>query len=93
MLDAPQISLRYYSSFGDMAEDNEFLLIHVTIPWFNLTYSNREHMKDGSVGLYIKQGLKHKGRKGIEEKYKSLEHIWVEVPGNKNIAILVGLVF
>ena len=50
----------------------------------------RDIMRGGGVGFYIKDTLKFKRRKDIEDRIPDLEHVWVELHGkNKNSRLLV----
>ncbi len=75
-------------------KENKLLLDYVNIPGYDLIYNNRETIRGGGVGFYVKQTLKYKRRKDIEEKSKDLEHVWMELPGhNKNSRLLVGVIY
>ena len=51
-------------------------------------------MQGGGVGFYIKDTIKFKRRKDIENKMPDLEHLWVELPGkNKNSRLLAGVIY
>ena len=67
---------------------------YINIPGYDLLYNNRETIRGGGVGLYVKQTPTHKRRKDIEEKFQDLEHVWMELPGhNKNSRLLVGVIY
>ena len=75
-------------------KDNELLLQHVTIPGYCHTFQNRERMRGGGVGMYLKESLKFKRRKDIESSYPNLEHLWIEIPGrNRNSKLLIGTIY
>ena len=65
---------------------NKALNDFVQIPaGHDLVTENRNNMKGGGVGFYIKDSIKFKRRKDIENKACDLEHLWIELPGqNKN---------
>ena len=51
-------------------------------------------MRSGGVGIYIKDTIKFKCRKDIENRMPDLEHLWVELPGkNKNSRLLAGVIY
>ena len=73
---------------------NKMLLDYVQIPGYELLYNNRENMRGGGVGFYIKDTVKFKRRKDIENRMPDLEHLWVELPGkNKNSRLLAGVIY
>lgn len=60
---------------------NKMLLDYVQIPGYELPYNNRDNMRGGGVGFYIKDTIKFKRRTDIENRMPDLEHLWVELPG------------
>ena len=51
-------------------------------------------MWGGGVGFYIKDTIKLKRRKGIENLMPDLEHLWVELPGkNRNSRLFVSAIY
>ena len=75
-------------------KDNELLLQHVTIPDYCHTFQNREHLRGGGVGMYLKESLKFERREDIESPYPNLEHLWIEIPGrNRNSKLLIGTIY
>ena len=75
-------------------KNNELLLQHVTIPGYSCEFRNRESIKGGGVGAYIKESVKYKRRTDIENKEPDLEHLWLELAGrNKNSKMLMGIMY
>ncbi len=75
-------------------KDNPQLLRHVSIPGYGQEFRNREQIKGGGVGAYIKESVKYKRRKDIESKYPDLEHLWLEIQGrNKHSHLLLGTIY
>ena len=72
---------------------NELLLQHVTIPGYSCEFRNRESIKGGGVGAYIKESVKYKRRTDIEKKEPDLEHLWLELVRNKNSKMLMGIMY
>ena len=62
-------------------KDNPQLLNHVFISGYGHEFRNREQIRGGGVGAYIKETVKYKRRKDIESKYPDLEHLWLEIQG------------
>lgn len=51
-------------------------------------------MRGGGACFYIKDTIKFKRRKDIENISLDLEHLWIELPGkNKNIRLLAGVIY
>ena len=89
---------RYSFDIISMSEtwlkNNSLLLQHVTIPGYTHAFNSRDKIKGGGVGVYIKESIKFKRRTDIEERYPSLEHLWLELPGrNKNSKVLLGVLY
>ena len=75
-------------------KNNPLLLQHVTIPGYSCEFRNRESLKGGGVGVYIKESVKYKRRINIEAKEPDLEHLWLEFSGrNKNSKLLLGSMY
>ena len=75
-------------------KDNPQLLSHVSIPGYVNEFRNRDKIKGGGVGAYIKENVKYKRRKDIESRYPELEHLWLEIQGrNKNSHLLLGTMY
>ena len=75
-------------------KDNPQLLSHVSIPGYASEFRNRDKIKGGGVGAYIKENVKYKKRKDIESKYPEMEHLWLEIQGrNKNSRLLIGTIY
>ena len=67
---------------------------YVSIPGFETEFRNREGISGGGVGVYIKENIIYKRRRGIENAHPELEHVWIEVPGrNKCSRALVGVMY
>eukprot|EP00112_Aurelia_sp_Birch-Aquarium-sp1_P026226 Seg9174.1 transcript_id=Seg9174.1/GoldUCD/mRNA.D3Y31 product="hypothetical protein" protein_id=Seg9174.1/GoldUCD/D3Y31 len=67
---------------------------YVQIPGYELVSENRNNMKGGGVGFYVKDSIKFKRRKDIENKARDLEHLWIELPGqNRNSRLLAGVIY
>lgn len=57
-------------------------------------FRHREEIKGGGVGVYIKDNVKYKRCRDIEEMQPELEHLWLEIPGrNKNSRLLLGVMY
>ena len=63
--------------------DQPQLLYYVSIPGFVTDFRNREGIRGGGVGVYIKENINYKRRRDIENAHPELEHLWIEVPGRK----------
>lgn len=75
-------------------KDNHLLLSHVSIPGYTQEFRNRDTIKGGGVGAYIKNNIKYRRRKDIENKHPELEHLWIEIQGkNKNSSMLLGTIY
>ena len=75
-------------------KNNKLLLDYVHIPGYDLFYNNRDVIKGGGVGCYIKSSIKTKRRNDIEKSDTELEHLWFEVSGrNKHVKLLVGVIY
>ena len=74
--------------------DQPQLLDYVSIPGFVTEFRNREGIRGGGVGVYIKENINYKHRRDIENAHPELEHLWIEVPGrNKYSRALVGVIY
>lgn len=70
---------------------NNLLLQHVAIPGYVCAFNNRNKMKGGGVGIYIKESLNFKRRSDIEKRYPIMEHLWLEIQvKNKLSKLLLG---
>ena len=75
-------------------KDNRQLLEYVSIPGYSLEYRNRESIRGGGVGAYIKESVKYKRRKDIEKLKPELENLWLEIEGkNKHSKLLLGVIY
>ena len=58
----------------------------------SILYRNRDNIRGGGVGIYIKESLNFKRRADVEEIEPELEHIWLEINGrNKHSKLLLGV--
>jgi len=74
--------------------DQQQLLDYVCIPGFVTEFRNREGIRGGGVGVYIKENINYKRRRDIENAHPELEHLWMEMPGrNKYSRALVGVIY
>ena len=93
------MTLRQYPfDFISMSEtwlkNNPVLLQHVNIPGYCNAFRNRDEIKGGEVGVYVKETIKFKRRTDIENRYPKIEHLWIELPGrNKNSKMLLGTIY
>ena len=75
-------------------KDNKLLLEYVSIPGYIHVFQNRDNIKGGGVGAYIRDDIPFKRRSDLEQLYPDLEHLWLEVPGrNKNSKLLLGTIY
>ena len=75
-------------------KDNHLLMEYVSIPGYTTEFRNRESIKGGGCGAYIKENINYKRRRDIENLFPELEHLWLEVPGrNKHSKALVGVIY
>lgn len=70
-----------FSHLWNMAKSNPELLEYVKILGYQMEYRNREKMKGGGIGMYIRENMKYKRRLDLENWHPSLVHLWIEVPG------------
>ena len=95
--DLYHITQRYEFDVVTLSEtwlkDNPQLLSHVSIPGYANEFRNRDKIKGGGVGAYIKENEKYKRRKDIESKYSEMKHLWLQIQGrNKNSCLLTGTI-
>ena len=75
-------------------KDNRQLLEYVSIPGYNFEFRNRESIRGGGVGAYIKESVQYKRRKDIEKLKPELENLWLEFQGkNKHSKLLLGVIY
>ena len=75
-------------------KDNNLLLHHVSIPGYTQLFNNRTKARGGGVGMYVRETIKFKIRTDLINKFPSLEHLWIEIPGhNKHNRLLLGVVY
>ena len=56
---------------------NKALDDFVQIPGYELVTENRNNMKGGGIGFYIKDSMTFERRKDIENRAFDLEHLWI----------------
>ena len=75
-------------------KDSNLLLQHVYIPGYTQLFNNRTKARGGGVGMYVRETIKFKIRTDLINKFPSLEHLWIEIPGhNKHSRLLLGVVY
>ena len=75
-------------------KNNPELLEYVKIPGYQMEYRNRENIKSGGVGMYIRENIKVSRRKDLENLHPDLEHLWIEIPGrNRHSKVLIGAMY
>ena len=75
-------------------KDNPALLDFVSVPGYSTDFRNRESIKGGGVGSYIRNDINFRRRKDIEDLQPDLEHLCVEIPGrNKHSKALVEVMY
>ncbi|XP_028409262.1 uncharacterized protein LOC114531856 [Dendronephthya gigantea] len=75
-------------------KDNPYLLDYVSIPGYVNVFRNRDRIRGGGVGIYLRDHINFKRRQDIEKLQPEMEHIWLEIPGrNKNSKLLLGVVY
>ena len=70
--------------------DQPQLLDYVSIPGFVTEFRNREGIRGGGVGVYIRENINYKRRRDIENAHPELEHLWTEVPGRNRYSRALG---
>lgn len=72
-------------------KDNKDRLEYVSFPCFSKDFRNRDNIKGGGVGAYIRDNIKYKRRKDIENTQPDMEHLWLEIQGkSKHSKLLLG---
>ena len=72
-------------------KDNKDRLEYVSFPCFSKDFRNRDNIKGGGVGAYIRDNIKYKQRKDIENTQPDMEHLWLEIQGkSKHSKLLLG---
>lgn len=67
---------------------------YVALPCYANQFCHREIRKGGGVGVYIRDNVKYKRRKDLENMKLELEHLWIEVPGrNKHSKLFLGVMY
>ena len=64
-------------------KDNVNLLNSVGIPGYNKNFRNRDRVKGGGVGYYVKSDIDVKERKDLTNLDNTIEHQWIEISGQK----------
>ena len=89
---------RYFFDVITMSEtwlkENNLLIQYVTIPGYIHAFNNRDKIRGGGVGVYIKESIKFKRREDLEKRYPTMEHLWIEIPGrNRHSKLLLGTIY
>ena len=72
-------------------KDNVNPLNAVDIPGYNKSFRNRDRVKGGGVGYYVKTDIKVKERKDLTNLDESIEHQWIQIAGQKKSSnIIIG---
>jgi exonuclease III len=75
-------------------KSNPHLLNYVSIPGYANLFRNRDDIRGGGVGVYIRKSINFKRRIDIERIEPELEHLWVEISGrNKHSNLLLGVMY
>ena len=75
-------------------KDNKNLLDSVDITGYKKDFRNRDRIKGGGVGYYIKENIKMKDRKDLDRLDSTIEHQWIELTGkNKTTSTLIGILY
>ena len=87
------------STFDELVltmKGNPYLLQHVNIPGYSNVFRNRDRIRGGSVGAYLRDGIdvKWHWRNDIENIEPELENLWLEIKGrNRHSKMLLGVVY
>ena len=72
-------------------KNNPHLRSHVGISGYNCVFRNRDEIRGGGVGAYLRKEIEYKRRQDLENKDPQLEHLWLEIPGrNRHSKLLLG---
>ena len=72
-------------------KENINLLNCVDIPGYNKNFRNRDRVKGGGVGYYIKTDIKVKERKDLTNLDETIEHQWIQIADQKKSSnIIIG---
>jgi len=75
-------------------KNNPHLLSHVTIPGYNCVFRNRDEIRGGGVGAYLREEIEYKRRQDLENKDPQLEHLWLEISGrNRQSKLILGTIY
>jgi len=58
-------------------------LSSVDISGYNKNFRNRDRVKGGGVGYYVKNNISVKERKELTNLDETVEHQWIEISGQK----------
>ena len=72
---------------GTWLRDQPQLLDYVSIPGFVAEFRNREGIRGGGVGVYIKENINYKRRRDIENAHPELKHLWIEASGRNQYSM------
>ena len=89
---------RYFFDVITMSEtwlkENNLLIQYVTIPGYIHAFNNRDKIRGGGVGVYIKESIKFRRREDLEKRYPTMEHLWIEIAGrNRHSKLLLGTIY
>ena len=74
-------------------KNNKELLEYISLPDFSREFRNRDIIRGGGVGAYIRDTLSYKRRIDIENIQPEFEHLWLEVPGKNKHSKLFWVLF
>ena len=75
-------------------KNNPHVLQYVSIPGYVNVFRNRDAIRGGGVGAYLREGISFKRRSDIENIEPELEHLWLEIAGrNKHSNMLLGILY
>ena len=94
LLTVSQYSFDVFTLSETWLKNNPYLLEYVSIPGYSAVFRNRDAIKGGGVGAYIRESLHFKRREDIEKLQPDFEHLWLEFPGrNRHSKTLVGIFY
>ena len=75
-------------------KNNPHLLQYVSISGYVNVFRNRDAIRGGGVGAYLREGISFKRRSDIENIEPELEHLWLEiVRRNKHSNAVLGKLY
>ena len=75
-------------------KENPLLMKYVQLPGYVTEFRNRENHRGGGVSMYIKDNIRYKRRKDIENIQPDLENLWIVVADrNKHSKLLLGVIY